>query len=133
MRIDLAGERLQPGFHEQLVLLLDLRLVAGIVPDFERQRDGEKSSDVVGHITKIVAGPLGVRQENHMWEEVPKHPAEKLGKKHRQSKSQREHLEILQRPPEIEIRKGRKPPYVFRILNKIAQETAHHANRCEEW
>ena len=46
VRIDLAGESFEPRLHQQPLLLFELGLVPGVVPDLERQRDAE----IGGHV-----------------------------------------------------------------------------------
>src|SRR5882724_7780716 len=65
VRIDLAGERVEPGLHQQTLLFLQLTLDAGIIPDLERQDDRQKGSEVNrAHGDRMGAGQSGLKVEN---------------------------------------------------------------------
>src|SRR5204862_3068630 len=63
MRIDLAGERIQPGLHQEPLLFVQLTLDTGVVPDFERQHDGQKRREINGAGSHRVREPRQRRLE----------------------------------------------------------------------
>src|ERR1019366_8330518 len=61
VRIDLAGERREARFHQQARLFFELLFVARVVPDFQRDGDGEERGGVDGGDGQPVARVDGRR------------------------------------------------------------------------
>ena len=90
--MDLAGERRQTGAHEQLLLLHELGLVAGVVPDLERQRHGKERGHVDGDDRQRVrGGPLRLQVEDRAREEAAQRLPQELRQHDGQQEKQVEH------------------------------------------
>src|SRR5690242_10286894 len=127
MRIDLAGERLQPRLRQQPLLLFELVLVPRVVPDLERQYHGEQGRRVERHVNhEMRMRPRRLQRENqHPFRNVVQRLAEKFGEEnHRQKKEMKSAapvIPLLEKTPQIEVEKRRKSPDVLGIGRAIAQ------------
>src|SRR3954470_11156278 len=87
MWIDLAGERVQPRLHQQPLLLLQLTLIACVIPDLQRKNNGKKRSNVNGADRERVWAWLGRPEiEDISWEQISESLAKKFGEENRQQK-----------------------------------------------
>src|SRR5579871_4414658 len=108
MRVDLAGKRLQPRLHQQVLLLLQFDFVTGVVPDLKGKGNRKERSHIQREVRQAVgAVPGGIEQENRRWKDVSQKLAKELGEQNREGKGEREYLEVLQRAPEVEVDKRR--------------------------
>src|SRR5260370_7341576 len=65
MRIDLTGERGQPGLVQTKLLGLELLLVTRVIPDLERQHDGEDRAGTNGNYGREMRRAPYLRQGKH--------------------------------------------------------------------
>src|SRR5216684_2697147 len=135
MRIDLTGERGQPGLVETKLLGLELLLVTRVVPDLERQHDGEDRAGTNGNYGREMRRTPYLRQGKHATlgsEQARDGRPQQLSKDNGEQTAQlKQHAKpIGSLPPSnrTEAEKRRESPDVFLLRRYVAQQSAQHAD-----
>ena len=134
VRVDLAGERRQPRLHQQLLLLHQLGLVAGVVPDLERQRHREQRGHVDDHGgQRVRRGPAA--DAGRTRSPGRGGPASAAGTPRRRSPAGRTSWKAVRRgrgraeePADAEIGQRREAPDLLGVRSAIPQQAAQHAD-----
>ena len=137
MRIDLAGERGQARFIQTELLGFEFFLVARVVPDFERDDDGEDGAEADGNAGGEVGAAPDVRHEDSGAREDAggSHAQQFHGDDGEEAAELEEDAElVLALAPAFgaEADEQRESPDVFFFGSNVAEESAEDADAGEE-
>src|SRR5580700_10059136 len=120
MGINLAGEGFQAGLNQVPLLLLELAFVAGVVPDLDRNRDGEQG----GGINRRIHQEIGLRRvqiENPAFraEGLAQRLPQKLGEQNHDEEEQVESIvaveaALLEEAPQVQVEERTEAPDILR-------------------
>jgi len=128
MRINLTGKCRQPCFIQTQLLRFQLLLIAGVVPDLERQHDGKHCAGADGYPYAEVGFTPQALQRKHCGRE-PSCPTEyrsnsaKMIVERQKKLKQDTQLRLpLAQPRRIQTENGREPPDVFFLRSNVPQQ-----------
>src|SRR5258708_17772837 len=138
MRIDLAGEGRKPGLVQAKLLGLELLLVTRVIPDLERQHDGEDRAETNGNYGREMRRTPYLRQGKHATlgseqarDGRPQQFSKDDGEQTAQLKQHAKPIGSLPPSNRTETEKRRESPDVFLLRRDVAQQSAQYADSGE--